>query len=175
MLHSLPFNLDIILLHTAPPQVVLTAKPTELMVERVLLRGLLLVLRRLKQLEQHLRSTPPQVVLHSLPFNLDIILLHTAPPQVVLTAKPTELMVERVLLRGLLLVLRRLKQLEQHLRSAPPQVVLHSLPFNLDIILLHTAPPQVVLTAKPTELVVERVLLRGLLLVLRRLTANTSS
>ena len=84
-------------------------------------------------------------------------------------------MVERVLLRGLLLVLRRLKQLEQHLRSAPPQVVLHSLPFNLDIILLHTAPPRVVLTTKPTELMVEKVLLRGLLLVLRRLTANASS
>ena len=67
------------------------------------------------------------------------------------------------------------KQLEQHLRSTPPQVVLHSLPLNLDIILLHTAPPQVVLTAKPTELMVERVLLRGLLLVLRRLAANASS
>ena len=60
-------------------------------------------------------------------------------------------------------------------KPTPPQVVLHSLPFNLDVILLHTAPPQVVLTAKPTELMVERVLLRSLLLVLRRPAANASS
>ena len=173
MLYSLPFNVNVILLNSLVEDNIAAhnAGKDEIGARNIAAHNI----AAQNDLSKQHRSTPPQVVLHSLPLNLDIILLHTAPPQVVLTAKPKELMVERVLLRGLLLVLRRLKQLEQHLRSTPPQVVLHSLPFDLDIILLHTAPPQVVLTAKPTELMVERVLLRGLLLVLRRLAANASS
>ena len=136
-------------------------------------------------------------MLYSLPFNVNVILLNslaednigahntgtskmghrltTQSQSVFILQLLNVLIEEEAVPRQLLLVLRRLKQLEQHLRSTLPQVVLHSLPFNLDIILLHTAPPQVVLTAKPTELMVERVLLRGLLLVLRRLAANASS
>ena len=135
-------------------------------------------------------------MLYSLPFNVNVILLNslaednigahntgtskmghrltTQSQSVFILQLLNVLIEEEAVPRQLLLVLRRLKQLEQHLRSTLPQVVLHSLPFNLDIILLHTAPPQVVLTAKPTELMVERVLLRGLLLVLRSLAANAS-
>ena len=69
-----------------------------------------------------------------------------------------------------LLLLRR----SQHnLGTNPPQVVLHSLPFNVDVILLNSL--LLVLTAKPTKLMVEKVVLHGLLLVLRMLAANASS
>ena len=40
MLHSLPFNVDVILFNSLL-LLVLTAKPTELMVEKVVLHGLL--------------------------------------------------------------------------------------------------------------------------------------
>ena len=51
--------------------------------------------------------------------------------------------------------------------------MLHSLPFNVDVILLNSL--LLVLTAKPTKLMVEKVVLHGLLLVLRMLAANASS
>ena len=106
-------------------------------------------------------------MLYSLPFNVNVILLNSlVEDNIGAHNTGTSKMGQHLLL---------VRRSQHNLRSTPPQVVLHSLPFNLDVILLHTAPPQVVLTAKPTELMVERVLLRGLLLVLRSLAANASS
>ena len=60
--------------------------------------------------------------------------------------------------------------------STPPQVVLHSLPFNVDVVLLNRLLLMLhMLAAKPAKLIVEEVVLHGLLMVLHMLAANASS
>ena len=109
-------------------------------------------------------------MLHSLPFNVNVILLNSLLEDNIGAHNIAAHNTGTSKIGQHLLLLRR----SQHnLGSTPPQVVLHSLPFNVDVILLNSL--LLVLTAKPTKLMVEKVVLHGLLLVLRMLASNASS
>ena len=95
MLDSLPFSVDVILLNSL--LLMLTAKAAKLMVEKVVLHGLLLVLR---MLAEHACN-------HILPCNVEVVLLNILLLMLhMLTAKPAKLIVEKVVPHSLLLVVQ---------------------------------------------------------------------